>query len=164
MNAEDAKYVAPELDEAVPAASLINVEPFHAYLKTVDSTRKRLPTLEVALRDPLERDEVVAARIQDNMITYCTPAAEVEGMLQRSRAETIDNLDEEAAENAKLAAAIAESENLIPQNYLLAASAAQGTVSSLNYGQTSGQIGRGQKTRRRRAPRPGAVRGYSVPS
>jgi hypothetical protein len=163
VNAEDARYLQHEFDLSVPPTSMTNLPPYHAYVKTIGPDRSRLPTLEVRLRPPSEPDPAVVAMVRRRMASYTRPAEEVEVDLRRMEEEPVDEYDAARAQDAALRSRLAEGQQVLTADDLLAAARAMGTRSTQNYGPRSGSVGRGLKTRLGRR-RPGAVGGYRVAS
>ena len=82
VSADDARYLTPELDEAVESTDLINLGTRHSYVKTTDGTL-RLPTFSLETPLPPRGDEAVATEVQDRSARlWGTPRATVEAAYQ----------------------------------------------------------------------------------
>jgi hypothetical protein len=81
-SAEDARYLVPELDEAVERTDLINQAVRHAYIKTTDG-QTRLPVFSVEIPLPPAGDPTIAAAaIAASAGRYGRPRAGVEAARQ----------------------------------------------------------------------------------
>ena len=158
-SAEDAEYLRDEFDGRVPPESMVNLSPFHAYVKTVGEGRQRLPPFEVRLREPPGVDPTMAGLVRQRTAGYARPKMEVERDLRRMDGEPIDDYDPARAQEVALRVRAAE-EQAVGAEDLRAAARAMGVRSRRTYGSRSGSVGRGLKARVGR--RPGAFGGYQV--
>jgi len=92
VNHEDAKYVSGELD-SVPPASLVNLEPFHAYVKTTALDGRRLPAYSMRSNPPLAPDSDVAARVLEQVSGYSRLAAGAQEQASRLALELSDSAE-----------------------------------------------------------------------
>ena len=85
-NGADARYlVETELDfKRLSPESLINLPPFHAYVKTIDANGQRLPVFSLAVAAPLKPDAEVVSAVQAGRQAYSVPNDFAEKQVQLS--------------------------------------------------------------------------------
>lgn len=162
VNAEDALYLENELDMSVPPTSMTNLSPYHVYVKTIGPDRKRLPVMEVRLRDPLIGDPTAFRLVRQKMGRYAVSAIEADAFVRQMTEEPIDEYDAALSAKTQMITQITDGKQVISTKDLLTAVQAMGTRSSQSYSPKSGAIGRGLSTRRKkqeqRRTRPGRIK------
>ena len=165
VNYEDAKYLSGELD-GVPSASLVNLEPFHAYVKTTGPDGRRLPVYSMRGNPPLAPDPSVAARVLEQVSGYSRLAAGAQEQTSRLAAELSDSAEARQREeeiNTWLQAR--EESDFVTEQQLGELARMMATRSTQDYGPKAGSIGRGMSARseqQRRAGRKRRPQGFRV--
>jgi hypothetical protein len=147
VNHEDAKYVSGELD-GIPPASLVNLEPFHAYVKTTGPDGKRLPVYSMRGNPPLTPDPSVTARVLEQVSGYSRLAAGAQEQASRLAAELSDSAEARQREeeiNTWLQAR--EEGDFVTEQQLGELARMMATRSTQDYGPKAGSIGRGMSAR-----------------
>ncbi len=147
VNHEDAKYLSGELD-GVPPASLVNLEPFHAYVKTTGPDGRRLPVYSMRGNPPLAPDPSVAARVLEQVSGYSRLAAGTQEQASRLAAELSDGAEARQREeeiNTWLQAR--EESDFVTEQQLGELARMMATRSTQDYGPKAGSIGRGMSAR-----------------
>jgi len=158
VNYEDAKYLSGELD-GVPPASLVNLEPFHAYVKTTGPDGKRLPVYSMRGNPPLAPDPSVAARVLEQVSGYSRLAAGAQEQTSRLAAELSDSTEARQREeeiNTWLQAR--EESDFVTEQQLGELARMMATRSTQDYGPKAGSIGRGMSARPEQSRRAGRGR------
>ncbi len=155
VNYEDAKYLSGELD-GVPPASLVNLEPFHAYVKTTSPDGKRLPVYSMRGNPPLAPDPSVAARVLEQVSGYSRLAVGAQEQASRLAAELSDSAEARQREeeiNTWLQAR--EESDFVTEQQLGELARMMATRSTQDYGPKAGSIGRGMSARSEQGRRAG---------
>lgn len=155
VNHEDAKYVSGELD-GVPPPSLVNLEPFHAYVKTTGRDGRRLPVYSMRSNPPIAPDPDVAAQVLEQVSGYSCLAAGVQEQASRLALELSDSAEARQREeeiNALLQAR--EESDFITEQQLGELARMMATRSTQDYGPKAGSIGRGTSARSEQSRRAG---------
>ncbi len=147
VNHEDAKYLSGELD-GVPPASLVNLEPFHAYVKTTGPDGRRLPVYSMRGNPPIAPDASIAARVLEQVSGYSRLAAGAQEQASRLAAELSDSAEARQREeeiNTWLQAR--EESDFVTEQQLGELARMMATRSTQDYGPKAGSIGRGMSAR-----------------
>jgi hypothetical protein len=147
VNHEDAKYVSGELD-GVPPASLVNLEPFHAYVKTTGPDGRRLPVYSVRGNPPLAPDPNVAARVLEQVGGYSRLATDAQEQTSRLVTELSDSAEaRRREEEIGTWLQAREESDFVTEQQLGELARMMATRSTQDYGPKAGSIGRGMSAR-----------------
>jgi len=134
----------------------VNLEPFHAYVKTTGRDGRRLPVYSMRSNPPIAPDPDVAAQVLEQVSGYSCLAAGVQEQASRLALELSDSAEARQREeeiNALLQAR-AESD-FITEQQLGELARMMATRSTQDYGPKAGSIGRGTSARSEQSRRAG---------
>jgi hypothetical protein len=147
---------------------LVNLEPFHAYVKTTGPDGKRLPVYSMRGNPPLAPDPSVGARVLEQVSGYSRLAAGVQEQASRLAAELSDS--EEARQREEEIGTwlqAREEGDFVTEQQLGELARMMATRSTQDYGPKAGSIGRGMSARsgqgrRARGGRQRRAQGFQV--